>query len=302
MPPTILDTYEAEVVALIDREPELERLADGYVFAEGPVWDFARSELIFSDIPGNAMHRWAPGEGATVYRRPSSFSNGMTIDLEGRLIVCEHRTRSVVRGREDEFATIADRYQGRRLNAPNDVVVARDGSVVFTDPHYGLGEGFGGPAEEEQPHRGVYRIPPGGGEPILLVDDFDGPNGLALTPDERALLVADTEHGHIRRFAVEDDWTLSSGDVLAELPASGEDGVIDGLKVDATGRIWSTGPGGVWICSPAGAVLGRLRVEEIAANLAWGDADASTLYITASTSLFRVTTRVTGYAPHRALA
>ncbi|HUH07651.1 MAG TPA: SMP-30/gluconolactonase/LRE family protein [Egibacteraceae bacterium] len=303
MPPTTLDVYESDAASLMDTEPELERLADGFLFAEGPIWDFARSELIFSDIPGDAMHRYAPGEGASVYRKPSNFANGMTLDLDGRLVVCEHRTRRVVRGRDDEYSTVADRYQGRRLNAPNDVVVARDGSIVFTDPHYGLGEGFGGPAEQEQPHRGVYRIPPDGGEPILLVDDCDGPNGLALAPEERDLLVADTERGHIRRFAIGDDWTLSGGEVLVELPGDeGEDGVIDGLKVDEAGRIYSTGPGGVWICSPDGAVLGRLRISEIAANLAWGDADAATLYITASTSLYRVPTKVTGYAPHRALA
>lgn len=303
MPPATLDVYESDIATLIDPEPELERLADGFIFAEGPIWDFARSELIFSDIPGDAMHRWAPGDGASVYRKPSNYSNGMTLDLDGRLVVCEHRTRRVARGRGGEYATIAERYQGRRLNAPNDVVVARDGSIVFTDPHYGLGEGLGGPAEQEQPHRGVYRIPPAGGEPVLLVDDFDGPNGLALTPDERRLLVADTERAHIRRFAIDDDWSLGGGDVLADLSAqAGEEGVIDGLKVDEAGRIYSSGPGGVWICSPVGTVLGRLRIPEIAANLAWGDADAATLYITASSSLYRVPTKVTGYAPHRALA
>lgn len=294
-----VDIYEREMVDLIPDDAELERLADGFEFTEGPVWDFARSELVFSDIPGDTMYRYRPGQGVEIYRKPSNFSNGMTIDQQGRLVVCEHRTRRVVRGdAERGFEPIAEAYQGTRLNAPNDVIVAPDGSIVFTDPHYGLGEGFGGPAEQELPHRGVYRLPPGGGEPQLLVDDFDGPNGLTLLPGERTLLVDDTERAHVRRFDVDDEWRLTGGEVFVALEGDG-DGVLDGMKVDEHGNLYCTGPGGIFVCNPAGAVLGRLRVPEVAANLAWGEASAAALYITASTGLYRVETRVSGYVPHR---
>lgn len=294
----VLETFEAEAADLISREVALEKLANGFEFTEGPVWDFTRSELVFSDIPGNAMYRFRPEEGVTTYREPSNFSNGMTIDHQGRLVVCEHRTRRVVRGDATSFETVADRYQGEPLNAPNDVIVAPDGSIVFTDPHYGLGEGFGGPAEQVQPHRGVYRIAPEGGEPQLLVDDFDGPNGLALQADGRTLLIDDTERAHIRRFTVGEDWSLSGGDVFVAIEGDGE-GVLDGLKVDVDGNVFCTGPGGIWLIGPTGVVLGRLRVPEVAANLAWGHDDAATLYITASTGLYRASTLVTGYVPYR---
>lgn len=295
----VLERYEPEVGELLPSDAQLERLATGFEFTEGPVWDFRRGELVFSDIPGDAMYRYRPEEGVSVYRRPSHFSNGMTIDDDGRLVICEHRTRRVVRGDESVgFTTISEAYGGRRLNSPNDVIVAPDGSIVFTDPHYGLDERFGGPAVQEQPHRGVYRIPAGGGDPELLVDDFEAPNGLVLLPHEPVLLIDDTERGHIRRFEVDDGWRLSGGEVLASFE-SDVDGVLDGMKVDEHGNIYCTGPGGIFICAPSGAVLGRLRVPEVAANLAWGDADASTLYITASTSLYRIPTRVTGFVPHR---
>lgn len=293
-----LQIIEPEVTRLIDPDVTLERVADGFEFTEGPVWDYEQDELIFSDIPGDTMYRYTRTDGVSVYRSPSNFSNGMTIDQRGQLIVCEHRTRRVVVGGRRGFETFVDNYGGTRLNAPNDVIVAKDGSVIFTDPHYGLGEGFGGPADQELSHRGVYRVPPGSREPELLARDFDGPNGLALTPDEQNLLVIDSEHGHIRSFSVGESWTLEGGDVLVTIDGDG-DGVLDGMKLDHEGTIYSTGPGGIWISSPAGSILGRIRVPEVAANLAWGDADGSTLYITASTGLYRVPTRTTGYVPHR---
>jgi gluconolactonase len=295
----LLDVYEPEAGEALAPDASLERLADGFEFTEGPVWDFAAGHLTFSDIPGDTMYRYVPGEGVSTYRKPSNFSNGMTLDADGRIVVCEHRTRRVTREVEPgTFETVAESYGGQQLNAPNDVIVAPDGSIVFTDPHYGLGEGFGGPAEQVLPHRGVYRVPPGGGEPQLLVDDFEGPNGLALSPAGDVLYVDDTERAHIRAFTVGDGWALSGGEVLVELSGDGE-GVLDGLKLDEQGRIYCTGPGGVFICTPSGMVLGRIRVPEVAANLAWGDEDARTLYITASDKLYRLRTQVPGFAPHR---
>jgi gluconolactonase len=295
----LLDVYEREAGDVVPAEASLEQLADGFVFTEGPVWDFAAGHLVFSDIPGDTMYRYQPDEGVSTYRQPSNFSNGMTLDADGRIVVCEHRTRRVTREVEPgRFETVADAYGGQQLNAPNDVIVVPDGSIVFTDPHYGLGEGFGGPAEQVLPHRGVYRVPPGGGEPQLLIDDFDGPNGLALTPSGDRLYIDDTERAHIRVFEVGDDWRLRGGEVFVELSGDGE-GVLDGLKLDKDGNVYCTGPGGIFICNPAGAVLGRIRLPEVAANLAWGDDDARTLYITASDKLYRLRTHVTGFAPHR---
>lgn len=295
----LLDVYESEVGAFLAPDSPLEQLGDGFQFTEGPVWDYVGGHLLFSDIPGNAMYRYSPGVGISTYRAPSDFSNGMTLDSNNRLVVCEHRTRRVAREvQPGRFETLADSFNGTRLNAPNDVVVAPDESIVFTDPHYGLGEGFGGPAEQLLPHRGVYRIPSHGGEPQLLAADFDGPNGLAINPEGDRLYVDDTEHAHIRIFRVADDWRLSGGEVLIELEGDGE-GVLDGLKVAADGTIFCTGPGGIFVCTPDGAALGRIRIPEVAANLAWGDEDAQTLYITASDKLYRLRTQVTGFAPHR---
>ena len=296
-----MNVIQQRVTELIDPGAEAELLADGFVFTEGPVWSFRGSHLTFSDLAGDTMYRWDERDGARVYRKPSNFSNGLAYDADGALIACEHRTRRVSRETSSGLETLAETYRGKRLNAPNDVVLAPDGSLVFTDPHYGLSEGFGGPGEQEQPVRGVYRIPPGGGEPELLAGDFDGPNGLALTQDGRTLYVADTERFHIRSFAVGADWSLSGGDVLVDLPREGE-GVPDGFKLDLAGNIYCTGAGGVWICSPAGDLLGCIPFPEVAANLAWGDDDARTLYVTASTGVYRIRCKATGYAPHRGRA
>jgi gluconolactonase len=293
-----MKVIQQRVKELVDPGVEIELLADGFVFAEGPVWSFRDSHLTFSDIPGDTMYRWDEREGVREYRRPSNFSNGLAYDANGALIACEHRTRRVTRETPDGLQTIADTYRGRRLNGPNDVVLASDGSLVFTDPHYGLGERFGGPAEQEQPVRGVYRIVPGGGEPELLAADFSGPNGLGLSPEGETLYVADTEEFHLRAFAVAPGWALSGGDVLVDLPHEGG-GVPDGLKLDLAGNIYCTGAGGIWICSPAGELLGQIPFPEVAANLAWGDDDAQTLYVTASTGLYRARCKATGHVPHR---
>ena len=293
----LFEQYDDNVAALLPSTPQLEVLGEGFEFTEGPVWDFRTGELIFSDIPGNAMYRYRPGQGVEAFRDPSDNSNGTTRDAQNRLVICEHHTRRVVREDADGFTPLADNYQGTTLNAPNDVVLAPDGSLVFTDPHYGLGEGLGGPAEQVLGHRGVYRIPPDGGPIQLLVDDFDGPNGLAFDPSGTRLYIDDTEHAHIRVFDVADDWTVRGGDVLVTLEGDGV-GVLDGLKIDRDGRIWSTGPGGIWIVSPEGRELGRIRIPEVAANLAWGDDDARSLYITASDKLYRLRTQVEGHVPY----
>jgi gluconolactonase len=293
--------FEREAEALIGSGTEPERLAEGFEFTEGPVWDFRAGHLTFVDLAGNAMYRWTEDRGVVVHRSPSDFANGLAYDLGGNLLSCEHRTRRITRETSEGPATVVDRYRGKRLNAPNDLVVASDGSIVFTDPHYGLTEGFGGPGEQEQLVRGVYRVPPGADEPELLIDDLDGPNGLALSPDERLLIVADSERSHLRSFDIGEGWRISGGGVLVELPAEGE-GVPDGLKFDERGNVFATGPGGLWLCTLGGTILGHLPMPEVTSNLAWGDDDARTLYLTASTAVYRLRCSTTGHAPHRRLA
>lgn len=288
-----IEIFEPELKELIAPDAGLERIATGFHFTEGPIWNPIERCLYFSDIPGNTIYRYTQAAGVEVYRTPSNFSNGLTLDHQGRLIACEHRARRVTRAGANGLEVLASHYRYKRLNSPNDVIVASDGSVIFTDPPYGLNEGLGGPAKAELDFKGVYRIAPGKTEPTLLVDDFDGPNGLALSLDERKLYIDDSERSHIRVFDVNDDWTLSGGDVFLELRGE-EEGVPDGLKLDARGNIFCTGPGGVWICSPEAVVLGRIRMPEVTANLNWGDDDYCTLYLAASSSIYRLRCQVSG--------
>lgn len=293
-----LMAFEPEAEHLIDSGAEPERVADGFDFTEGPVWSFRNQHLTFVDLAGNVMYRWDEASGTQVLRKPSDHANGLAYDRDGALVSCEHRTRRITKETTGGLVTVVDRYRGKRLNAPNDLVIAEDGTILFTDPHYGLTEGYGGPGEQELPFRGVYRLPRGASEPELIADDFEGPNGLALTPAEDRLIVVDSERNHLRAFRVEEGWRFFGGDVLVELPEEGE-GVPDGLKVDEAGNIVSTGPGGLWLCNPEGRILGHLPMPEITANLAWGDDDARTLYLTASTAVYRLRCRTTGYAFHR---
>jgi gluconolactonase len=292
----LLEVYDAAAKNLIDSAATLEKLADGFLFTEGPIWNEAEQCLIFSDIPANTQYRYTNSDGAKVFRQPSHFSNGLTLDQAGRLLACEHQRRRVSRAGANGVETVVDRYQGKRLNSPNDLFVAPDGSIIFSDPHYGLMDGLGGPGEQELAFRGVYRIAPGANEPTLLADDFSAPNGLALSPDGRTLYVDDSIGGHIRAFAVQDDWSVKGGQVLVEL--KGEDpGVPDGMKLNVDGTIYCTGPGGVWLIAPTGIVLGRILMPEVTANLAWGDSDGCSLYMTASTGLYRLRCRVGGTLP-----
>jgi gluconolactonase len=292
-----LKSFEPEAEQLIDPGVEPERVAEGFEFTEGPVWSFRHGHLTFVDLAGNIMYRWDEASGTQVLRKPSDHANGLAYDRAGALVSCEHRTRRITKEAPGGLVTLVDRYQGKRLNAPNDLVIAGDGTIIFTDPHYGLSEGYGGPAEQELPFRGVYRLAPGASEPELITDDFEGPNGLALTPGEERLIVVDSERNHLRAFRIGEGWRFSGGDVLVELPEQGD--VPDGLKLDKDGNIFTTGPGGLWLCNPEGNVIGHLPMPEVTANLAWGGPDARTLYLTASTGLYRLRCRTTGYAFHQ---
>jgi gluconolactonase len=262
-----------------------ERLATGFQFTEGPVW-IADGYLLFSDIPANRIFKWTPKDGAQVWREPSGQSNGLTLDREQRLIACEHGNRRVSRTEADgTVVALADRYQGGRLNSPNDVVVKSDGSVYFTDPPYGIE-----PGEREQPVNGVYRIQPDG--PLeLLVDDFDRPNGLAFSPDESILYIDDSPRRHVRAFDLRPDGTLANSRVIADMDHP-QPGSPDGMKLDVQGHLYVAGATGVWVFEPDGECLGVIVTPERPANCAWGDEDRHSLYITARTSLYRVRVKV----------
>lgn len=288
--------HSEKLRTLVDEHAEVERVATGFTFTEGPIW-MPDGSLHFSDMPADKRRRWHPDEGVTVLRDPSNKCNGMTLDNDGNLIVCEHVTSSVVResadgGRE----TIASHWDGKELNAPNDVVVARDGSILFSDPTYGRMPVFGLEREQDLDFQGVYHIPSGGGDLDLLVDDFEQPNGLCFSPDERLLYVNDTARAHIRVFDVGQGHRLSNGRVFAEGVGDGviEHGVVDGMKVDELGNVYVTGPEGVWVFGADGEHLGVIKVPEGVGNLNWGDGDWQSLYIAASSSIYRVRMQVGG--------
>ena len=282
---------------LIDENVEVERIATGFTFTEGPIW-MSDGSLHFSDMPGDKRRRWHPKEGVQVLRDPSNKCNGMTLDNDGSLIVCEHVTSSVVRERPDGTReTIATHWGEHELNSPNDVIVASDGSIIFTDPTYGRMPGFGLERPQDLDFQGVYRLPGDGGDMQLLVDDFAQPNGLCFTPDESQLYINDTVHAHIRVFDVGQDHALSNGRVFAEGIGTGDlasGKLVDGMKLDERGNVYVTGPGGVWVFAADGEHLGVIDVPENTGNMNWGDSDWQSLFIPASTSVYRVRMKVGG--------
>ena len=277
---------------IIGDSPRLDHLATGFGFTEGPVW--RGDHLLFSDIPNSRIVRYElaeEGPRVTTFRYPSGNSNGMTLDRERRLVTCEHTHRRVSRtGTDGRLTVLANRYDGRRFNSPNDVVVKSDGSVYFTDPPFGLaGQSQG----KEQDVNGVYRVSPDGSEVALVAADMERPNGLAFSPDESILYVDDSALGHILAFDVQSDGSLGNSRVFAEL-RSDEAGVPDGMKIDVEGNVYCTGPGGVWVLDPSARVLGRIMPPEVPANCAWGDPDLRGLYLTARTGLYRVRLAIPG--------
>ena len=275
----------------------LKKLAGGFDWVEGPVWFGDHECLLFSDIPNNRILRWSQALGITTFREPSSFSNGNTRDREGRLVTCEHGTRRVTRTEHDGAITvIADRYEGRRLNSPNDVVVASDGTIWFTDPHYGIGSDYEGMRAEQELPCNVYRVDPLSGAVRAVLTDFNCPNGLAFSPDERRLYVADTgrmfsdDPRHIRAFDVGTDWSLSGGDVFHVIAP----GCADGMRVDAAGNLWSSAGDGVHCLAPDGRRLGRILVPETVSNICFGGRHGHRLFITATTSLYAVSLAIRG--------
>lgn len=286
-----MEVHDSGLARLIPEDAELQHRACGFQFTEGPVW--RGDHLIFSDIPASRLVRYQllpEGPEVKTFRYPSHNSNGNTLDREGRLVTCQHGTRSVTRTELDgTVVPLATEYEGKRLNSPNDVVVRSDGSIYFTDPPYGLVNLTEG---KELPFNGVYRIAPDG-TLHLLVDDFDRPNGLAFSPDEKLLYIDDSPRRHIRVFDVTPEGSLINGRLFADMQ-SPDKGSPDGMKIDIEGNIYCTGPGAIWIYTPAGKLLGRIIPPEKPANLAWGDPDNRTLYITAITSLYSIRVNIPG--------
>ena len=273
----------ASASCALDFTAPIEKLDGDFQFTEGPVWVATSNELLFSDIPANRIVSYRAGTFAT-FRTPSNNSNGLTLDREGRLIACEHGLRRVTRTAADgSLSVLAERYPGKRLNSPNDVVVRSDGAVYFTDPPYGVKE-----EERELDFQGVYRISPDGKALILLVKDFIKPNGLAFAPEQKLLYVNDTEGGHIRAFDVAADGTLANSRIFAQVPGA------DGMKVDSEGNVYCTSATGVMVFDRSGKHLGTFSAAEQPANCAFGDADWKSLYMTCRSGLYRVRLTVPG--------
>ncbi len=261
-----------------------ERVATGYQFTEGPAWG-REGFLLFTDIPAGRIVKWVPDAACTVFREPSGNANGLAFDRQGRLLACEHGNRRVSRtDAAGTVTTLADRYGGKRLNSPNDLAIRSDGSVYFTDPPYGVQ-----PKERELDFCGLYRIAPDG-TLSLLAGDFERPNGVAFSPDEKTLYVDDTARRHVRAFTVRPDGGVAGSRILCEVPAE-EKPSPDGLKVDREGNLYVTaGRAGLWVFRPTGQVLCRVALPEGATNCAFGGPDGRSLFVTAGKSLYRLRT------------
>jgi gluconolactonase len=280
----------------------LERIADGFVWAEGPVWLPDANALLWSDIPNNRVLRWTAADGSVREEyRPSDFANGHTLDHDGRVLACEHGTRRVARyERDGSRTTIVDRYQGRRLNSPNDIVVASDGAIWFTDPPYGIvSDREGYKADSELGRCYVFRLDRRSGELAIVSDDLIDPNGLAFSPDERTLYVSDTSAGrvengfhHILAFDVIESRTLANARVFKVI----EPGVPDGFRVDVEGNVWTSAGDGIHVLAPDATELGRIPVPEPVSNCTFGGRDGRTLFITASSTVWSIEVGIRGAA------
>jgi gluconolactonase len=321
--PVSVERSDPAVNLIVPSVPILEKVATGYTWTEGPIW-IPTGYLLFAEIPSNSIRKWTPGAGVSIFMQPSGYkgsapftgpepgSNGMTLDSHGRLTVAGHAQRDVWRLEQmngnAQATVLADSYQGKRLNSPNDLVYRSDGSLYFTDPPYGL------PGQDKSPDKqlqvnGVYRIPgalyqkpgapPSREQLQLLIKDLNRPNGIVFSPDEKYLYVNNTEPKKLwLRYTVKPDGTLTDVKVLVDATSDPRVGSPDGMNVDQKGNLYSAGPGGVWIISPEGKHLGTIDMPERVGNVAWGGADHKTLYVTASSSIYRIPLKIPGAYPH----
>jgi gluconolactonase len=294
---------------IVPREVVVEKIAEGFQFTEGPVWVRDGSYLLFSDPNANTIYSWTPDGQLSVFRPKSGYrgldvgeygqpgSNGLTLDREGRLTINEHGNRRITRLEKNGVLTVlADRYEGKRLNSPNDLVYKSDGALYFTDPPFGLPR-FHDDPRRELPYTGVFRW--ADGKLRLLSTDLTGPNGIAFSPDERHLYVTnwDVKKKVVMRYEVTADGGLANGRVFFDMAGAAGEEALDGMKVDQEGNLYVSGPGGLWIISPDARHLGTIRMPELPANFAWGDEDGRTLYMAARTGLYRVRLGIPGIRP-----
>lgn len=302
--PTKIERFDPALDAIVDPGTQIEQLAEGFQFTEGPVW--TDGGLLFSDPNANRIYRWSSAAGVELVKERSGYdgadiaeykqpgSNGLAVDASGRLAINQHGNRRVIRLEPDgTTAVLADRFDGKRLNSPNDLVYKSDGALYFTDPPFGLPKVYGD-SRKELPYSGVFRI--ANGSVQLLTTDLKGPNGLAFSPDEKFLYVDNWDETAkiVKRYEVQSDGTLANGIVFFDMTRAPGEEALDGLKVDANGNVFVSGPGGVWIISPDGRHLGTIAGPELPANMAWGDADRRTLYLTARTGLYRIRLKTAG--------
>ena len=305
---------------LVPANATLERIATDFdKWTEGPVWT-RQGNLLFAEIPANNIDQWIPGRGAHVFIHPSGYkgseayggpesgSNGMTLDADGRVTVAGHAGRTVWRleslDPHGQITILADSYQGKKLNSPNDLVYKSDGSLYFTDPPYGLPTQADDDPLKELKINGVYRIPgarqqkpgsaPARDKLELVIGDLARPNGIAFSPDEKVLYIAESGRKVWLRYRVQPDGSVTDGSLFLDASAEKGEGGPDGIRVDKNGNLYGSGPGGVWIISPEGKHLGTIKVPERVSNIAWGDGDGRTLYITASTSVYRIKLKASG--------
>jgi gluconolactonase len=294
---------------VVTPDARIEKLAEGFTFTEGPVWDATAGALLFSDPNENAIYRWTEDGGVEVFRANSGYtgfdigaygqpgSNGLTFDHQGRLTIAEHGNHRISRLEKNGVLTVlAERHEGKRLNSPNDLVYRSDGTLYFTDPPFGLPQFLDDPMKE-LPYSGVYSWRDG--ELRLEASDLTGPNGVAFSPDERFLYVTnwDTKKKVVMRYPVAADGRLGAGEVFFDMTGAPGDEALDGIKVDQAGNLFVSGPGGAWIISPEGKHLGTIEAPELPANFAWGDPDGRTLYMTARTGLYRIHLNIPGIRP-----
>lgn len=275
---------------LVDPHSEVKKVADGFRFTEGPVWNQEEGFLLFSDIPANTIYKWSPDGGVETFREPSNNSNGLAYDADGALIMAEHSGRGISKlDKDGNYTVLVGSYQGKKLNSPNDVIVASSGAIYFTDPPYGLPEG----AEDTIGFNGVYRFHKGKLE--LLSNDLYRPNGLALSPDERILYIANSDQPKkYMKYSLKKNGKLDKARLFFNASTLSGQGSPDGIKVDLEGNLFATGPGGVLVFSPGGKHLGTIRFPETAANCAFGDEDMKTLYVTARTGVYSIKLKTTG--------
>ena len=291
-----VDIRNAAFRSVVGDAVEIEKLATGFLFTEGPLWHAKDKYLLFSDMPGDHLRKWSPQGGVTTVRKPCAQSNGLAWDRQGRLIVCEHATSKLTRTEADGHSTVlASHHDGKELNSPNDVVVKSDGGIYFTDPTYGRAEYYGNPRPTQLDFRGVYRAEPDGGRLTLLASDFGQPNGLCFSADEKRLFVNDTERQHIRVFDVKPDVTLANSRAWAQTTGPGP-GAPDGMKMDSQGNIYCCGPGGIHVFDPQATCLGVIVMPEYTANFCFGESDFRSLFVAASSSIYRLRVKVPGTA------